>query len=93
MAKNKSTVYLGFDDEEITEKHVSLLSSTLNKIGGTAVSDLYTVRLCMFIALIDFSNMCSLIEIKRIGQMVKLKYQSALSVVQSVPCWYNFTLR
>ena len=38
MAKNKSTVYLGYDDEEITEKHVSLLNSTLNKIGGTAVS-------------------------------------------------------
>ncbi|XP_037816060.1 programmed cell death protein 2-like [Lucilia sericata] len=36
MAKNKSTVYLGYDDEEITEKHVSLLNSTLNKIGGTA---------------------------------------------------------
>ncbi|KAI9581311.1 programmed cell death protein 2-like [Glossina fuscipes] len=35
MAKNKSTVYLGYEDEEITDKHVSLLSSSLNKIGGT----------------------------------------------------------
>lgn len=56
MAKNKSTVYLGYDDEELTEKHVSLLNSTLNKIGGTAVS--FTVRLrcvCLF-ELIDFST-------------------------------------
>lgn len=36
MAKNKSTVYLGYDDEEVTEKHVNVLNSTLNKIGGTA---------------------------------------------------------
>lgn len=39
MAKNKSTVYLGYEDEEITDKHVSLLSSSLNKIGGTPVSE------------------------------------------------------
>lgn len=37
MAKNKSTVYLGYDDEEITDKHASLLNSTINKIGGSAV--------------------------------------------------------
>ncbi|XP_058982988.1 programmed cell death protein 2-like [Musca domestica] len=36
MAKNKSTVYLGYDDEEITDKHTSLLNSTINKIGGSA---------------------------------------------------------
>ncbi|XP_061391380.1 uncharacterized protein LOC133326788 [Musca vetustissima] len=36
MAKNKSTVYLGYEDEEITDKHSSLLNSTINKIGGSA---------------------------------------------------------
>ncbi|XP_075147850.1 programmed cell death 2 like trus [Haematobia irritans] len=35
MAKNKSTVYLGYEDEEINDKHSSLLNSTINKIGGT----------------------------------------------------------
>ncbi|XP_064552935.1 programmed cell death protein 2-like [Drosophila montana] len=34
MAKNKSTVYLGYDDEEITAKQVALLNSCTNKIGG-----------------------------------------------------------
>lgn len=38
MAKNKSTVYLGFEDEEITSKHASILNSTVNKVGGTPVS-------------------------------------------------------
>ncbi|XP_017494566.1 PREDICTED: programmed cell death protein 2-like [Rhagoletis zephyria] len=35
MAKNKSTVYLGFEDEEVTGKHGSILNSTVNKVGGT----------------------------------------------------------
>ncbi|XP_013100976.2 programmed cell death protein 2-like [Stomoxys calcitrans] len=35
MAKNKSTVYLGYEDEEINDKHASLLNSTVNKVGGT----------------------------------------------------------
>ncbi|XP_030559014.1 programmed cell death protein 2-like [Drosophila novamexicana] len=34
MAKNKSTVYLGYDDEEITAKQAALLNSCTNKIGG-----------------------------------------------------------
>lgn len=37
MAKNKSTVYLGYEDEEITEKHGNLMNSMLNKIGGAPV--------------------------------------------------------
>lgn len=49
MAKNKSTVYLGYDDEEITEKHVSLLNSTLNKIGGTAVSCIVFLRYVVYV--------------------------------------------
>lgn len=70
MAKNKSTVYLGYDDEEITEKHVSLLNSTLNKIGGTAVSCIALFGVCVQVfdllfrvKIIDFSEMCSLIRI------------------------------
>ncbi|EDV92965.1 programmed cell death protein 2-like [Drosophila grimshawi] len=35
MAKNKSTVYLGYDDEEITAKQAAYLNSSTNKIGGT----------------------------------------------------------
>ncbi|XP_017139969.2 programmed cell death protein 2-like [Drosophila miranda] len=34
MAKNKSTVYLGYEDEEITVKQEQLLNSSTNKIGG-----------------------------------------------------------
>ncbi|XP_055906220.1 programmed cell death protein 2-like [Eupeodes corollae] len=34
MAKSKSIVYLGFEDEEVTEKHRNLMNSTVNKIGG-----------------------------------------------------------
>ncbi|XP_023179873.2 programmed cell death protein 2-like [Drosophila hydei] len=35
MAKNKSTVYLGYEDEEITAKQAAFLNSCTNKIGGT----------------------------------------------------------
>ncbi|KAH8246847.1 hypothetical protein KR032_001855 [Drosophila birchii] len=35
MAKNKSTVYLGYDDEEVTAKQEQFLNSCTNKIGGT----------------------------------------------------------
>ncbi|XP_016979129.1 programmed cell death protein 2-like [Drosophila rhopaloa] len=35
MAKNKSTVYLGYEDEEITPKQEQFLTSCTNKIGGT----------------------------------------------------------
>lgn len=38
MAKNKSTIYLGYQDEEIFDKHAALLNSTVNKIGGSPVS-------------------------------------------------------
>lgn len=38
MAKNKSTVYLGYEDEEITAKQAAFLNSCTNKIGGTPVS-------------------------------------------------------
>ncbi|KAH8331138.1 hypothetical protein KR067_012059 [Drosophila pandora] len=34
MAKNKSTVYLGFEDEEISAKQEQFLNSCTNKIGG-----------------------------------------------------------
>ncbi|XP_055848847.1 programmed cell death protein 2-like [Episyrphus balteatus] len=34
MAKSKSIVYLGYEDEEVTEKHRNLMNSTVNKIGG-----------------------------------------------------------
>ncbi|XP_068156805.1 programmed cell death protein 2-like [Drosophila tropicalis] len=34
MAKNKSTVYLGYEDEEIPAKQVAFLNSFTNKIGG-----------------------------------------------------------
>ncbi|XP_055384872.1 programmed cell death protein 2-like [Condylostylus longicornis] len=34
MAKNNGTVYLGFEDEEITEKYKSQLNYTVNKVGG-----------------------------------------------------------
>jgi len=37
MAKNKSTVYLGYEDEEVTAKQEQLLNSCTNKIGGTPV--------------------------------------------------------
>nr|XP_016941739.1 programmed cell death protein 2-like [Drosophila suzukii] len=35
MAKNKSTVYLGYEDEEVTAKQEQFLNSCTNKIGGT----------------------------------------------------------
>lgn len=34
MAKSKSIVYLGYEDEEVTEKHRNLMNSTVNKVGG-----------------------------------------------------------
>jgi len=37
MAKNKSTVYLGYEDEEVTAKQEQFLNSCTNKIGGTPV--------------------------------------------------------
>lgn len=38
MAKNTSTVYLGFEDEAITEKNKSLVDFMTNKVGGQPVS-------------------------------------------------------
>lgn len=43
MAKSKSLVLLGYDDEQITDKQLSLVDYTTNKIGGKAVS-----RKCYF---------------------------------------------
>lgn len=40
MAKNTSLVLLGYDDEQISEKHISLVDYTTNKIGGKPVSSL-----------------------------------------------------
>ncbi|KAG4067032.1 hypothetical protein HA402_000023 [Bradysia odoriphaga] len=37
MAKNTSTVYLGFEDEAITEKNKSLVDFMTNKVGGQPV--------------------------------------------------------
>lgn len=51
MAKNKSTVYLGYDDEEISDKHVDLLNSTVNKIGGNPVR---YIALNYLLNIIDF---------------------------------------
>ncbi len=40
MAKNTSTVYLGYEDEAITEKNKSLVDFMTNKVGGQPVSAL-----------------------------------------------------
>lgn len=38
MAKSTSLVLLGYDDEQMTDKHLSLVDFTTNKIGGKPVS-------------------------------------------------------
>lgn len=38
MAKNTSLVLLGYDDEQITDKQISFVDFTTNKIGGKPVS-------------------------------------------------------
>lgn len=38
MAYNFTKVWLGFEDEFITEKHRSSVNLTINKIGGKPVS-------------------------------------------------------
>lgn len=38
MAKNTSSVLLGFEDEPITDKYKDQLNFTINKIGGIPVS-------------------------------------------------------
>lgn len=38
MAKNKSLVLLGYDDEQIADKQTSFVDFTTNKIGGKPVS-------------------------------------------------------
>lgn len=40
MAKNKSLVLLGFEDDAITDKQKHLLDCKVNKIGGKPVSSL-----------------------------------------------------
>jgi hypothetical protein len=37
MAKNKSVVLLGYEDEVVTDKHKQFIDFTTNKIGGDAV--------------------------------------------------------
>lgn len=40
MARNTNAkIYLGYEDERVTEKHRSLVNFTTNKIGGKPVSD------------------------------------------------------
>lgn len=43
--KNRSKVYLGYEDEFITDKHRSLVNFTTNKIGGKPVSNDYFLPL------------------------------------------------
>lgn len=38
MAKNTSTVYLGFEDECVSDKNKHLIDFTTNKVGGQPVS-------------------------------------------------------
>lgn len=38
MAKNTSLVLLGYEDEQIAEKHIAFVDYTTNKIGGKPVS-------------------------------------------------------
>lgn len=38
MAKNKGTVYLGFEDEFISDKYKCSLNYLVNKVGGLPVS-------------------------------------------------------
>lgn len=38
MAKNKCIVYLGYEDENVSDKNRSLVNFTTNKIGGQPVS-------------------------------------------------------
>lgn len=38
MAKNTSLVLLGYDDEQIAERHIAFVDYTTNKIGGKPVS-------------------------------------------------------
>lgn len=52
MAKNKGTVYLGYEDEEISAKHAVLLNSNTNKIGGLPVIKLIFHLKTQFIKII-----------------------------------------
>lgn len=38
MARNTSTVYLGYEDEQVTDKNKHLIDYTTNKVGGQPVS-------------------------------------------------------
>lgn len=51
MAKNKSLVLLGFDDDSISEKQKHSLDFKINKIGGKPVSANKSKR--KFIYLVD----------------------------------------
>lgn len=39
MAKNTSTVYLGFEDECVSDKNKHLMDFTTNKVGGQPVRE------------------------------------------------------
>lgn len=76
MAKNKSTVYLGYDDEEISDKHVDLLNSTVNKIGGNPVR---YIALIYQLNAIDFSpSSFFYLNAVRIGPILPLEYRHVL---------------
>jgi hypothetical protein len=53
MAKNKSVVLLGYEDEVVTEKHKQFIDFTTNKIGGDAVRKIdffpYQSPSCLFV--------------------------------------------
>lgn len=46
MAKNKSVVYLGFEDELITDKNKSLVDYTVAKVGGLPVINTLACTKC-----------------------------------------------
>lgn len=48
MAKNTSIIFLGYDDEQITDKQIPFVDFTTNKIGGKPVSssDCVYLNLC-----------------------------------------------
>lgn len=46
MARNKSLVLLGYDDEPIFEKHKQSLDFKINKIGGKPVSNTFEMIHC-----------------------------------------------
>lgn len=88
MAKKQGKVYLGYEDEPIGDKHQTLLTYTVNKIGGLPVS--VSVMFAYFLKYYLNNYVCiyfsSILGLASLGKCAIFFKVPALWIVQVINC-------